>query len=187
MSRRPARRGGEERLRGGEGGQDEGTPDQGRAGEGQGRQYVEQRLRDQYVELEPREHRPDLRHPRRVRQPAAPGLPGPGHRPETPGPARFDGPLHNQIPRARPHGRQLARIWQADYNRQHYQDLYFGDGNGESLKTYYENQSSGRYSVDGKVTDWVKVPYNEARYGRSNGFPCADVVCDNTWDLVRTA
>ena len=24
-----------------------------------------------------------------------------------------------------------------------------------------------------QVTDWVKVRYNEARYGRSNGFPCA--------------
>ena len=36
----------------------------------------------------------------------------------------------------------------------------------ESLKTYYEKQSSGRYSVDGMVTDWVKVKYNEARYGR---------------------
>ena len=29
------------------------------------------------------------------------------------------------------------------------------------------------------------VPYNEARYGRSNGFPCDDVVCDNTWNLVE--
>ena len=46
----------------------------------------------------------------------------------------------------------------------------------ESLKTYYETQSSGRYSVDGLVTDWVKVHYNEARYGRSNGFPCAQRV-----------
>ena len=55
----------------------------------------------------------------------------------------------------------------------------------ESLKTYYEKQSSGRYSVDGTVTDWVKVPFNEARYGRSNGFPCDDVVCDNTWNLVQ--
>ncbi len=42
----------------------------------------------------------------------------------------------------------------------------------ESVKSYYEKQSSGRYSVDGQVTDWVKVRYNEARYGRSNGYPC---------------
>ena len=66
-----------------------------------------------------------------------------------------------------------STVWQADYNPAHFQQLYFGTGTGdESLKTYYETQSSGRYSVDGEVTDWVKVQYNEARYGRSNGYPC---------------
>ena len=34
------------------------------------------------------------------------------------------------------------------------------------MAEYYETQSSGRYSVEGDVTDWVKVPFNEARYGR---------------------
>ena len=34
------------------------------------------------------------------------------------------------------------------------------------MKEYYEEQSSGRYSVDGDVTEWVKVPYNQALYGR---------------------
>ena len=73
-------------------------------------------------------------------------------------------------------------MWQPSYDKAHYQELYFGEGKGvESLKTYYEKQSSGRYSVDGQVTDWVKVPYNEARYGRSNGYPCAGNVCSNTW------
>ena len=62
--------------------------------------------------------------------------------------------------------------------------MYFGTG-ANSLKTYYERQSSGRYSVDGTVTDWVKVPYNEARYGRSNGYPCPDIVCSNTWALIK--
>ncbi|MFD8127923.1 immune inhibitor A domain-containing protein [Streptomyces mirabilis] len=75
------------------------------------------------------------------------------------------GPLHNQI--AAPDRTQdNSTAWQADYNQAHFQDLYFGTGkNTESLKKYYEKQSSGRYSVDGEVTDWVKVPYNEARYG----------------------
>ncbi|WP_416975744.1 immune inhibitor A domain-containing protein [Streptomyces sp. 4F14] len=73
------------------------------------------------------------------------------------------GPLHNQI--AQPdRAVDNSTAWQADYNREHFQDLYFGDGNA-SVKTYYEKQSSGRYSVDGTVQDWVKVPYNEARYG----------------------
>src|SRR5919112_879411 len=105
--------------------------------------------------------------------------------PNTPGPRTFDGPLHNKIPRP-DRTRDNRTIWQADYNRQHYQDLYFGSGE-ESVASFYERQSSGRYSVDGQVTDWVKVRYNEARYGRSDGFPCESNVCANTWDLVRDA
>ncbi|MFF6777822.1 immune inhibitor A domain-containing protein [Streptomyces sp. NPDC012637] len=97
------------------------------------------------------------------------------------------GPLHNQI--AEPdRSKDNSTAWQADYNRQHFQDLYFGSGkdkNGkpkESLKTYYEKTSSGRYSVDGTVTDWVKVPYNEARYGSNY---CGQHNCGNVWDTVR--
>ena len=104
--------------------------------------------------------------------------------PDTPGPATFDGPLHNKIP-APDRTKDNSTIWQADYSAAHYRRLYFGTGRGvESLKTYYQRQSSGRYSVDGVVTDWVKVPYNEARYGRSDGFPCASNVCSNTWALL---
>jgi immune inhibitor A len=107
--------------------------------------------------------------------------------PNTAGPTRYDGPLHNEIP-APNRGADNSTVWQADYARAHYQQLYFGSGPGvESVKTYYEKQSSGRYSVDGEVTDWVKVKYNEARYGRSNGYPCAGSICNNTWDLIRDA
>ncbi|MFI0085525.1 immune inhibitor A domain-containing protein [Streptomyces bobili] len=78
------------------------------------------------------------------------------------------GPLHNQIA-APDRAKDNSTAWQADYNQAHFQDLYFGTGAGtESLKKYYEKQSSGRYSVDGEVTDWVKVPYNEARYGSND-------------------
>ncbi|MEU9337407.1 immune inhibitor A domain-containing protein [Streptomyces sp. NPDC048290] len=79
------------------------------------------------------------------------------------------GPLHNQI--ARPdRAKDNSTEWQADYNQAHYQDLYFGEGTA-SMKTYYEKQSSGRYSIEGEVADWVKVPYNEARYGSNNCVP----------------
>jgi immune inhibitor A len=123
--------------------------------------------------------------------------------PDIPGPATFAGPQRNQIPR--PHRKvDNSTVWQPHYNRAHYRELYFGDttkpGSGgeptESVKTYYERQSSGRYSISGTVTDWVKVRYNEARYGRSSDNPkthgndpavCADVVCANTWALVADA
>ena len=100
--------------------------------------------------------------------------------PNTAGPTTFDGPLHNQIP-APDRSADNSTIWQADYSPDHYRELYFGTGAGvESLRTYYQKQSSGRYSVDGEVTDWVKVRYNEARYGRSNGYPCSGNVCGNS-------
>lgn len=78
------------------------------------------------------------------------------------------GPLHNAI--AEPdRTKDNSTAWQADYNQEHFNELYFGTGKGvDSMKTYYEKQSSGRYSVDGEVSDWVKVPYNEARYGSND-------------------
>ncbi|CAL9474647.1 immune inhibitor A domain-containing protein [Streptomyces sp. enrichment culture] len=81
------------------------------------------------------------------------------------------GPLHNQI--AEPDRKtDNSTAWKEDYDQEHFQDLYFGSGKGvNSVKTYYEKQSSGRYSVDGEVSDWVKVPYNEARYGSNKCDP----------------
>ncbi|MCQ8194195.1 immune inhibitor A domain-containing protein [Streptomyces rugosispiralis] len=92
------------------------------------------------------------------------------------------GPAHNTI--AQPdRAKDNSTAWQKDYNRQHFQDLYFSkDKKKESLKKYYEKQSSGRYSVDGEVSDWVKVDWNEARYGSNY---CGDTNCANAWDLIR--
>lgn len=107
--------------------------------------------------------------------------------PATAGPTTFQGPRRNQITEP-DRTKDNSTIWQKHYSPEHYRQLYFGAGSGvESLKTYYEKQSSGRYSVDGTVTDWVKVKYNEARYGRSNGFPCTGIVCSNTWNLLKDA
>jgi immune inhibitor A len=104
--------------------------------------------------------------------------------PNTAGPVKFDGPLYNEIPEP-DRSKDNSTIWQADYSRQHFQDLYFSNDPGvDSVASYYEKQSSGRYSVQGLVTDWVKVRYNEARYGRSNGYPCTGNVCSNSYQLV---
>ncbi|MFD9815446.1 immune inhibitor A domain-containing protein [Streptomyces sp. NPDC059080] len=92
------------------------------------------------------------------------------------------GPAHNTI--AEPDRKNdNSTAWQPDFNRQHFQDLYFShDKKKQSLAKYYEKQSSGRYSVDGEVTDWVKVDWNEARYGSDY---CGSTNCANVWDLVR--
>lgn len=104
-----------------------------------------------------------------------------------PGPTTWNGPAHNQIP-APDRANDNSTVWQPSYDKAHFEQVYFGKGElADSVKSYYERQSSGRYSVEGQVTDWVKVRYNEARYGRSGGYPCADNVCDNTWALIKDA
>ncbi len=149
--------------------------------------HVAQRKRDQYVELSREKTDRIFVVLAEFGNQRDPNYPDQDTDPDTPGPTVFDGPLHNSIPEP-DRTQDNSTIWQADYNADHYRQLYFGEGKGvQSLKTYYEKQSSGRYSVDGEVTDWVKVKYNEARYGRSDGYPCSSNVCSNTWDLVRDA
>jgi immune inhibitor A len=91
------------------------------------------------------------------------------------------GPLHNEI--AEPdESVNNTTIWQDDFDRQYYEDVYYSqDPDVPSVKQYYESQSSGRYTVDGAVTDWVTVDYNEARYGNN---ACGSNVCRSVWEVV---
>ncbi|GAB3964916.1 immune inhibitor A domain-containing protein [Plantactinospora veratri] len=95
-----------------------------------------------------------------------------------------DGPLHNQIKqpdRVYDGGAtdDNSTIWRADYNRQSYLDLFYAEGK-ESMADFYLKQSGGRYTVGGDVSDWVKVPFNEARYG-SNEI----AERDGYWNFVK--
>ena len=50
-------------------------------------------------------------------------------------------------------------IWVPDFNRDHYMDLLFNDAPGaNSMRNFYIEQSSNRYTVHGDVTDWAQVP-----------------------------
>jgi immune inhibitor A len=93
-------------------------------------------------------------------------------------PQRYNGPLHNEIP-APDRSIDNSTLWQADYNKAHYENMYFN-----RMAEYFEHQSSNRYSVAGDVNGWVQVPFNEARYGRD---VCGGIVCNNTWFLIRDA
>ncbi|MGH3487777.1 MAG: immune inhibitor A domain-containing protein, partial [Actinopolymorphaceae bacterium] len=73
------------------------------------------------------------------------------------------GPVANQI--AEPDRRRdNSTSWAPDFSRDYYLDLFFGQ-DGESMSTFYRAQSQGRYTVAGDVSDWVQLPFNEARYG----------------------
>jgi immune inhibitor A len=88
------------------------------------------------------------------------------------------GPQHNQI--AEPNRAvDNTTIWQADFDKAHYEDMYFNQ-----MVDYYAKQSSGRYTINGDVIEWVRVPFNEARYGSNF---CGSNVCSTTWYLIRDA
>ncbi len=56
-------------------------------------------------------------------------------------------------------------IWTADFSRDHYMDLLFSEEPGDvSMRNFYIELSSNRYTVNGDVTDWVTVPGNAASY-----------------------
>ncbi|TSC31392.1 immune inhibitor A domain-containing protein [Corallococcus sp. Z5C101001] len=95
------------------------------------------------------------------------------------------GPLHNAIP-APNRAVDNTSIWQPDYDRAHFEKLYFDATPGaDSVANFYRTASSGRYTVNGVVSEWVKVPYNEARYGNNL---CGSSSCSNSiWPLVSDA
>jgi immune inhibitor A len=95
-----------------------------------------------------------------------------------PGPA---GPLHNQIPQP---NRSLdnSTLWAPDFNKAHYENLLYNKNLRPSMANYYLEASSGSYSVNGAVGDWVQVPNNEASYGDNY---CGGIVCADTWRFVN--
>src|SRR6478752_2672688 len=74
------------------------------------------------------------------------------------------GPVHNQIP-------EPDRTWDGSKT---------DDNSTYWIWDFNLKQSNGRFLAKGDVSDWVKVPYNEARYG-SNGFAQSSTY----WPFVR--
>ena len=91
------------------------------------------------------------------------------------------GPLHNQIPQPN-RAVDNTTIWTPDFSRAYYETLLFDDAPGAvSMRNFYKEVSSNRYAVNGDVTDWVQVPFNEAFYGANY---CGSIVCAQTWYFI---
>ena len=57
-------------------------------------------------------------------------------------------------------------IWTSDFSQPYFdQLLYSSDAGVNSVANFYEELSSGRYTVTGEVEDWVQVPGSGATYG----------------------
>lgn len=92
------------------------------------------------------------------------------------------GPLHNEIPQP---DRSIdnTTIWAPDFTPDYYEKMLFSEAKGAvSMRNFYIEQSSNRYTVNGDVTDWAQVPYNAAAYGRNY---CGGIVCSQTWVFVN--
>ena len=91
------------------------------------------------------------------------------------------GPVHNQIPEP-DRSVDNTTIWSPDFTSAYYENMLFSEQPGAvSMRNFYIEQSSNRYTVNGDVTDWVQVPYNAAHYGRNY---CGGIVCAQTWRFV---
>jgi len=80
------------------------------------------------------------------------------------------GPLHNAIPE--PGRSDNSTYWLPNFTRQHYLDMFFNGlpgQNGESFKADYKEMSSGRFDLEGDVSDWVKVPNAASYYQSADG------------------
>ena len=92
------------------------------------------------------------------------------------------GPLHNQIPEPN-RSVDNTTIWAPDFSKSYFENLLFADTTGQiSFRNFYKELSSNRYTVNGEVTDWVQVPFNEARYGTNL---CGSIVCSTVWRFVN--
>jgi immune inhibitor A len=91
------------------------------------------------------------------------------------------GPASGEIPE--PAADDNSTYWTDNFDRQHYLDMFFEgmpEQNGESFRGVYEEMSSGRYTVDGDVSDWVKLDSNQATYGETESHADMTYFIDDT-------
>ncbi len=74
---------------------------------------------------------------------------------------------HNEIPEP-DRNYDNTSIWVPDFGRDYYMDMLFDDAPGaNSMRNFYIEQSSNRYTVAGDVTEWIEVPGDLADYDDS--------------------
>jgi len=101
------------------------------------------------------------------------------------------GPLHNQIPEP-DRNVDNTTIWAPDFSRDYFQELLFSGAEGAvSMRNFYLELSSNRYTVDGEVTDWVPLPFNANRYDDDVTYTCTfagvpgSYSCPGVWLFLR--
>ena len=154
----------------------------------QGRRRAEATAEDQYVELAREKTDKIFVDPGRVRQRAAPELPGPGHRPGHRRARPASTGRCTTRSRRRTASKDNSTVWQPDYNRAHYQDLYFGTGAASSRS---RRTTSGSRRAATASTAWSPTGSRSSTTRRATAAATASRapsnVCSNTWALIQDA
>ena len=77
---------------------------------------------------------------------------------------------HGEIPEP-DRSEDNSTYWSADVSPQHYHDMLFTPGGGSyalpSMRDFYLEQSSGRFTWEGQVSNWVQVNATAAEFGEN--------------------
>lgn len=83
-------------------------------------------------------------------------------------PDNTSGPLHNEI--APPAEDDNSTYWEEDFSREHFMNMFFNQNRGEeSFHNVYKEMSSGRFDLQGDVSDWVTLPHAASYYQNDKG------------------
>jgi immune inhibitor A len=82
----------------------------------------------------------------------------------------FSDLVHGRIPQPN-RATDNSTYWSADVSPRHYHDMLFTAGGGSyglpSMRDFYLEQSSGRFTWTGQVSDWVRVNATAATFGKN--------------------
>jgi immune inhibitor A len=90
---------------------------------------------------------------------------------------------HNSIPEP-DRDYNNTTIWTSDFNRDYFLNMLFNDNPGaNSMRNFYIEQSSNRYTVYGDATDWALAPNDACTYDDDLGGPAVwQFLIDTTTD-----
>ncbi len=96
---------------------------------------------------------------------------------------------HNKI--SKPLPPKDSTLWEEDFNVQYYQRMLFSrESHFSSMANYYYEQSSGRYTVEGQVIGWFKLPHSAKYYGedqKTDEGSRHDMKNGSVWKVVADA
>jgi immune inhibitor A len=83
----------------------------------------------------------------------------------------FSDVTHNNIPEP-DRSKDNSTYWTENFNPKHYRDMLFRKGGGSyglpSMRDFYLEQSSGRFTWEGQVSKWTKIEGKAADFGAND-------------------